>query len=118
MTGQILPEKRREAWRSKRVFFITPQILANDISRGACDARSIVCLVVDEAHRALGNYAYCSVVKAVPKCPYLSTPFYPLTWKVINQIAAATRHFRVLALSATPGGRFSKKRLHYLILLD
>jgi ERCC4-related helicase len=82
MTGQISPEKRREAWRSKRVFYVTPQILTNDISRQACDAKSIVCLVVDEAHRALGNYAYCTVVKA---------------------IASATRHFRILALSATPG---------------
>ncbi len=82
MTGQISPEKRREAWRTKRVFYVTPQILTNDISRQACDAKTIVCLVVDEAHRALGNYAYCTVVKA---------------------IASATRHFRILALSATPG---------------
>lgn len=65
MTGQIPPEKRREAWRLKRVFFVTPQILTNDIARGVCDGKSIVCLVVDEAHRALGNYAYCTVVKAV-----------------------------------------------------
>jgi ERCC4-related helicase len=73
MTGQIAPEKRREAWRTKRVFFVTPQILTNDISRQACDAKSIVCLVVDEAHRALGNYAYCTVVKAV----------WRLTWRVM-----------------------------------
>jgi superfamily II DNA or RNA helicase len=41
-----------------------------------------VCVVVDEAHKAQGDYAYCAVIK---------------------QLAAATRHFRVLALSATPG---------------
>lgn len=39
--------------------------------------------MVDEAHKAQGDFAYCLVVR---------------------QLAAATRHFRVLALSATPGG--------------
>lgn len=30
------PEKRCEQWQSKRIFFCTPQILDNDIARGAC----------------------------------------------------------------------------------
>lgn len=43
----------------------------------------MVCVVVDEAHRATGNYAYCGVVRAVH--------------------AATAGRARILALSATPG---------------
>ncbi|NXO18813.1 FANCM protein, partial [Oriolus oriolus] len=73
---------RRELWNSKRVFFLTPQIMVNDLSRGTCPALEIKCLVIDEAHKALGNHAYCQVVRELSKY---------------------TNQFRVLALSATPG---------------
>ena len=49
------------AWEKKRVFFLTPQVFTNDLTCGACAAASIKCLVVDEAHRALGNHSYCQV---------------------------------------------------------
>ncbi|NWH78562.1 FANCM protein, partial [Piaya cayana] len=73
---------RRELWDTKRVFFLTPQIMVNDLSRGTCSAVEIKCLVIDEAHKALGNHAYCQVVRELSKY---------------------TNQFRVLALSATPG---------------
>ncbi|NWW67111.1 FANCM protein, partial [Ifrita kowaldi] len=73
---------RRELWNTKRVFFLTPQIMVNDLSRGTCPAVEIKCLVIDEAHKALGNHAYCQVVRELSKY---------------------TNQFRVLALSATPG---------------
>ncbi|XP_025026229.1 Fanconi anemia group M protein isoform X2 [Python bivittatus] len=82
MTGGTQIFDRKEIWRTKRVFFLTPQIMANDLSRGTCPAAEIKCLVIDEAHKALGNHAYCQVVKEL--CKY-------------------TKEFRVLALSATPG---------------
>ena len=59
----MAPPKRELEWREKRVFFLTPQVIQNDLSRGSCPADSIVCLVVDEAHRALGNHAYSQVNK-------------------------------------------------------
>ena len=43
------------------MFFLTPHVLQNDLGRGACFADDIVCLVFDEAHKALGNYPYCQV---------------------------------------------------------
>eukprot|EP00854_Cymbomonas_tetramitiformis_P004933 gene4933-6016_t len=46
--------KRSSLWSSKRVFYATPQTVMNDLRSGACPAESIVCLVVDEAHRATG----------------------------------------------------------------
>ncbi|KAF9911565.1 hypothetical protein EC991_003029 [Linnemannia zychae] len=82
LTGQHNPALREQAWKDKRVFFCTPQILNNDLKSGLCPARDLVCLVVDEAHRATGNYAYA---------------------QVIRELEAVNRDVRVLALSATPG---------------
>ncbi|KAL8168583.1 UNVERIFIED_CONTAM: hypothetical protein K2H54_004768 [Gekko kuhli] len=82
MTGGTQVVDRKELWQNRRVFFLTPQIMVNDLSRGICPAAEIKCLVIDEAHKALGNHAYCQVVKEL--CKY-------------------TQQFRILALSATPG---------------
>ncbi|CAO2586437.1 Fanconi anemia group M protein homolog [Lemmus lemmus] len=82
MTGSTQAVSRKEVWCSKRVLFLTPQVMVNDLTRGACPAAQVKCLVVDEAHKALGNYAYCQVVRELVKY---------------------TTHFRILALSATPG---------------
>ncbi|XP_065542714.1 Fanconi anemia group M protein isoform X2 [Lathamus discolor] len=82
MTGGTQALSRRDLWTAKRVFFLTPQIMVNDLSRGTCPAVEIKCLVIDEAHKALGNHAYCQVVRELSKY---------------------TNQFRILALSATPG---------------
>lgn len=55
------PAERKREWQNRRVFFLTPQVLLNDLSREACPALFVKCLVVDEAHKALGNHAYCQV---------------------------------------------------------
>ncbi|KAE9018831.1 Fanconi anemia group M protein [Phytophthora rubi] len=85
LQGNVPPTMRRVLWNSRRVFFCTPQSLQNDLRRGVCAAEKFVCIVVDEAHRATGNYAYCCVVQ---------------------EIEAKTPFFRILALSATPGAKF------------
>ncbi|XP_034163958.2 Fanconi anemia group M protein isoform X2 [Pangasianodon hypophthalmus] len=82
LTGSTPAPQRRELWRSRRIFFLTPQVMVNDLSRNTCPAPQIKCVVIDEAHKASGNHAYCQVVREL--------------W---NQ----TKQFRVLALSATPG---------------
>jgi len=51
LTGQIQSDKRPAIWASKRVFFLTPQIMQRDLERGVCPACEVVCIVVDEAHR-------------------------------------------------------------------
>lgn len=61
LLGTMSPTERTVAWEKKRVFFLTPQVFTNDLTCGACAAASIKCLVVDEAHRALGNHSYCQV---------------------------------------------------------
>ncbi|GMF73616.1 unnamed protein product [Aspergillus oryzae] len=82
LTGEAAPGIRAEEWQNKRVFFMTPQTLINDLKSGIADPKRIVLLVVDEAHRATGGYAYVEVVKFLRR---------------YNQ------SFRVLALTATPG---------------
>lgn len=82
LTGNAAPGIRAEEWQSKRVFFMTPQTLVNDLKTGIADPKRIVLLVVDEAHRATGGYAYVEVVKFLRRF---------------------NSSFRVLALTATPG---------------
>lgn len=60
--GHMPPVKRQSLWKSKRVFFLTAQVLQNDLGRGSCNAEDVVLLVFDEAHKALGNHAYCQVI--------------------------------------------------------
>lgn len=46
---------RGELWASRRLFFCTPDILKNDIATAICPEASIVCVVVDECHRCVGD---------------------------------------------------------------
>ncbi|XP_034714983.1 Fanconi anemia group M protein [Etheostoma cragini] len=83
LTGTTAAKHRQVVWRTKRVFFLTPQVMVNDLSRETCPAQQVKCVVIDEAHKALGNHAYS---------------------QVIRQLGSQTLQFRILALSATPGG--------------
>jgi len=85
LEGSTSPARREAKWKQGRVFFITPQTLANDLESGTVSpatARKFVLVVVDEAHRATDGYAYTHIVQHFTKCQ--------------NKL-------RVLALSATPG---------------
>ncbi|KAH7681035.1 RNA helicase protein [Dioscorea alata] len=84
MTGQMSPMKRSGFWKVKRVFFVTPQVLEKDIQSGICLVKQLVCLVIDEAHRAMGNYSYCVAVR---------------------ELMAVPVQLRILALTATPGSK-------------
>ena len=61
MTGSMVPRERQQRWVDKRVFFLTPQVMQNDLARGTCPATAVSCVVFDEAHKALGNHSYCQV---------------------------------------------------------
>jgi len=63
MTGNVNINSREKSWRSKRVFFLTPQVMSNDLSRRNFPAEQVKLVIVDEAHRAQGDYAYCQVVR-------------------------------------------------------
>ncbi len=62
LTGTTPPQHRAALWAgAHRAFFLTPQVIANDLATGICPASSIRCIVIDEAHKATGNHAYCQV---------------------------------------------------------
>ncbi|KAJ6639999.1 Fanconi anemia group M protein like [Pseudolycoriella hygida] len=82
ITGQQKKENRLKQWQSKRVFYATPQSVVSDIEDPNFPIKSIKLVVIDEAHKAKGKYAYCEVIRII---------------KGRNEM------FRVLALSATPG---------------
>ncbi|XP_001660079.2 uncharacterized protein LOC5571977 [Aedes aegypti] len=84
MTGKQQRKNRTGLWQSKRVFYVTPQVVLADINSPEQNfpINEVKLVVVDEAHKAKGRYAYTEVIKA---------------------IASTNRNFRVLALSATPG---------------
>eukprot|EP01038_Epipyxis_sp_PR26KG_P015145 gene15145-20398_t len=87
LEGSIQADKRASIWANFRVFFCTPQTMLNDIQARRLDPKEVVCLVIDEAHKATSNYAYTSVVAL---------------------LANESNNFRVLALSATPGADIRK----------
>ncbi|KAI6005074.1 hypothetical protein F5J12DRAFT_921301 [Pisolithus orientalis] len=82
LTGNNSRTYRSQMWTEKRVFYMTPQTLMNDLVTENCDPRDIILLVIDEAHKGTGDYAYAQVVRF---------------------LMAKNPHFRVLALTATPG---------------
>jgi len=74
-------KNREQIWSDKQVFFTTPQVVENDLCSGIINPKSVSLLVIDEAHRAKGNYAYNNVVK------------------FLNRFNSS---YRILALTATP----------------
>lgn len=88
ITGEVPPAQRTSLWR-KKICFSTPQTLQNDIRAGRTDASSSLC-IIDEAHRAIGRYAYTFVAE---KC--------------------AGAGALLLGLTASPGG--SRQRIQEIV---
>lgn len=65
LEGTVSQNERIELWQSKRFFFCTPQTMENDLNKGIINCQRLVCLVIDEAHRATGNYAYVNIVRSI-----------------------------------------------------
>jgi Fanconi anemia group M protein len=58
-------QERRAAEQAARIVVATPQVVANDIASGQFDLASFALVVFDEAHRAVGDYQYVDVGRAV-----------------------------------------------------
>jgi len=86
-TGHVKPEKRAELWKTSTIIFSTPQGLENDIISNRIKLEEVSLLGVDEAHRAVGDYAYVFVAKEYEK---------------------RARFPRILALTASPGSDMTK----------
>src|SRR3989344_2475287 len=86
-TGKVAPEKRAMLWQTAQVIFSTPQGLENDIISKKINLEEVSLLGVDEAHRAVGNYAYVFVAK---------------------QFMKLSQFPRIIALTASPGSDMEK----------
>jgi len=87
LTGTVKPEKRAEDYKKFQIIFATPQVIENDLKKGRLSLENFSLLVFDEAHHAIGNYAYPYVAKR-----YLEESKIP----------------RILGLTASPGSTKQK----------
>lgn len=60
-TGEVSPGEREEIWKRSRLIVATPQVVENDLDQEMIDVRDFDLIVFDEAHRAVGEYAYVSI---------------------------------------------------------
>jgi ERCC4-related helicase len=89
ITGEMPPSKRPTLWNDTQIAFMTPQVLQNDILAGRYTLEDVILLVIDEAHRTVGDYAYV----------FIANQYYK----------QATRPL-LLALTASPGSEINKIR--------
>ena len=87
LTGEKPPSTRKEIWEKSIVVCATPQTVENDIVAGRVKLTNVVLLIVDEAHRAVGDYPYVFIAEE-----YMKRAKHPL----------------ILALTASPGSAEEK----------
>jgi len=91
ITGKTLPLARTAIWKNKdiRLVFATPEVVRNDLQDNRLSLNDFSLLIIDEAHRAVKDYAYTTIAKQ-----YISQSEQPL----------------ILAMTASPGS--DTKRIH------
>lgn len=89
MTGETSTKKRAKIWEASRVIVATPQVVENDILSSRASLRDVGLIVFDEAHRAVGDYAYVYIAE---------------------QYQRQTIHGLVLGMTASPGADPQKIR--------
>jgi len=86
-TGSVSPEKRKDMWQDASVIIATPQVIENDLINSRVSLKDVSCVVFDEAHRSVGNYAYTYIAEK-----YKATADSPL----------------ILGITASPGSEKEK----------
>ena len=84
-TGTVRRPVREGAWETADVVFATPEIVVNDLAAGRYTLADAELVIFDEAHHAVGKYAYV-----------------PLAERYRGERPADGR---VLGLTASPGGK-------------
>jgi Fanconi anemia group M protein len=84
VTGFIKPSERAKLYIRADIVFATPQTIRNDLKTGKLDLENFSLCIFDEAHRAVGDYAYVYIAKR-----YTQQCKNPL----------------ILGLTASPGGQ-------------
>ena len=86
ITGHNPVMERMSMWAESQMVISTPQTVEKDIRRGIVFLNKFYLLIVDEAHRATGNYSYVGVAKEITDLPGR----------------------RILAMTASPGSKNEK----------
>lgn len=81
-TGQVKPDLRKQLWVDSTIIFSTPQGMENDIINKNIDLSTVSLLIFDEAHKAVGDYAYNFIAQ---------------------QYSKQAKYPRVMGLTASPG---------------
>jgi ERCC4-related helicase len=89
LTGMTRPGIREDIYEKKQIIFATPQTVKNDLAGGRLSLEDFSLLVIDEAHHAVGKYAYSYIAERYRK---------------------SARHERIISLTASPGGTGQKIR--------
>jgi Fanconi anemia group M protein len=87
LTGSIAPEKRAKLWKQGQIIIATPQVVENDLISNRVNLSRCSLLGVDEAHRAVGDYAYVYIAKE-----YMKQAKHPL----------------IIGITASPGSKEEK----------
>ncbi len=64
ITGESDQSERESAWDNS-VICATPQITLNDLEREMINPKDFSLVIFDEAHRAIGDYAYCGIANLI-----------------------------------------------------
>jgi ERCC4-related helicase len=83
--GTVKSPIREGSWDDAEAVFATPQIVVNDLAAHRYSLREVGLLVVDEAHRTVGKYAYVALAEQYRR--------------------ERPSGGRILALTASPGGQ-------------
>ena len=91
ITGKTPPLPRTAIWNNKdiRLVFATPEVIRNDLQDNRLSLNDFSLLIIDEAHRAVKDYAYTTIA---------------------NQYMSQSEHPVILAMTASPGS--DTKRIH------
>jgi len=84
-TGTVRKPVREGAWEGSDLVFATPEVVARDLQDRRYSLKDVALLVVDEAHHAVGKYAYVPIAA--------------------EYRASRPEGGRVLGLTASPGGK-------------
>jgi Fanconi anemia group M protein len=62
-TGSIAPAERERLWAQGKLIVSTPQVIENDLLTKRISLEDVSHITFDEAHRAVGNYAYTFIAE-------------------------------------------------------
>jgi ERCC4-related helicase len=91
ITGKTPPLPRTAIWNNKdiRLVFATPEVVKNDLRDNRLSLNDFSLLIIDEAHRAVKDYAYTAIA---------------------SQYVSQSEHPMILAMTASLG--YDTKRIH------